>query len=517
MTTIDLPEGVEHGTPEGHEAGCKGEKHCPALHTHGMTCTYAYVRSTTTPDRYFKAKSRDPRPEAIARTLGFKPIRRGETIDVLQEDEKFAERSAAMRERAQHRPSANSAINDEPATPAVDQTPTEVLDERPDEPVDLGEAAAPPLAERSNDPSGSDEAPVVDEASAVQAPGEGVAEDEGMGHPTPAAEKPAPTADDEKRRRAEIRAWAAEHGVTVSKAGRIPHAIVVAWLNEDPSMLPTTATSNVPTSADAEPTPPRLSDFTAGLNDRQAKALGREIRAWCRTNGFPHVPDKGKIPADALAAYAAAQSTIVVDEQELAETAALISAEALVEHGLAEGPVEELAAGLLHSERSDMLDETRARIDEPPRPEWGDVAAAADVEHAREIAARLFLNLTDAEAERDRALAALDLALRKWDEANTALASKERRLSMIHGMLAFQRARAITEESRAKDLSDKLAALEEKHRGLQETARKVATALLESDKRAFAARVERDRLRALIEDAAVGTARRRRWLRKAAS
>lgn len=77
MATVDpieLPSGVRHGTPEGHLAGCKGERaNCPALAEHGMSCTYAYVRSTTTPDRYFKAKARNPEPREIARTLGFRP------------------------------------------------------------------------------------------------------------------------------------------------------------------------------------------------------------------------------------------------------------------------------------------------------------------------------------------------------------------------------------------------------------------------------------------------------------
>lgn len=78
-----LPVGTIHGTPEGHEAGCKGDRaHCPAEVQHGMSCTSAFVRSTTTPDRYFKAKARDPRPAAIARTLGYKPHTPAPTVGV---------------------------------------------------------------------------------------------------------------------------------------------------------------------------------------------------------------------------------------------------------------------------------------------------------------------------------------------------------------------------------------------------------------------------------------------------
>lgn len=73
MSTVELPAGVHHGTPEGYAAGCnKDRKDCPALAEHGMSCTIAYVRSMTDV-RYFKAKTRDPRAAAIARYLGIHP------------------------------------------------------------------------------------------------------------------------------------------------------------------------------------------------------------------------------------------------------------------------------------------------------------------------------------------------------------------------------------------------------------------------------------------------------------
>jgi hypothetical protein len=48
--------------------------------------------------------------------------------------------------------------------------------------------------------------------------------------------RPEPTPDDEKRRRAEIRAWAREHNIPVGEKGRIAHAVVIGWLNDDPTL-----------------------------------------------------------------------------------------------------------------------------------------------------------------------------------------------------------------------------------------------------------------------------------------
>lgn len=74
--TVVLPEGVQHGTPEGNLAGCKdGLTLCPAAAEHGMSCTSAMVQSQTRPAKYAAAKRRDARPAAIARMLGYVPRR----------------------------------------------------------------------------------------------------------------------------------------------------------------------------------------------------------------------------------------------------------------------------------------------------------------------------------------------------------------------------------------------------------------------------------------------------------
>lgn len=51
---------------------------------------------------------------------------------------------------------------------------------------------------------------------------------------------------------------------------------------------------------------PTTEKWTAGLSQRAKTAKIKEIRGWCRANGFPGVPTHGMIPKEALAAYDAA-------------------------------------------------------------------------------------------------------------------------------------------------------------------------------------------------------------------
>lgn len=190
MAPVTLPPGTEHGTPAGHEAGCKGDRAgCPAEYTHGMTCTIAYVRERTTPDRYYKARARDPRPEAIARTLGIRPTPR-------------------------------------PAQPLAESA----QDRRPTEP-----------------PAGRVDAPAEGTSTVRDAAGRR----EAMGHPTTSTKEhtmptpqPAPTGRRKGHtpppsasgvltpaQRQECRQWATDNGHTVSPQGRIAAAIVTAWLD----------------------------------------------------------------------------------------------------------------------------------------------------------------------------------------------------------------------------------------------------------------------------------------------
>lgn len=70
---VELPAGVDHGTPAGFTTGCRKPASCPAVYWHGMCCQYAHVREMTD-NRYHAARRADPAPSAIARALGFRPV-----------------------------------------------------------------------------------------------------------------------------------------------------------------------------------------------------------------------------------------------------------------------------------------------------------------------------------------------------------------------------------------------------------------------------------------------------------
>lgn len=177
MTTTKplVDDTFEHGTPEGHTAGCKGDAaRCPAEAVHGMSCTTAYVRSTTTPARYFRAKARDPRPAAIARFLGFTP--------------------------------PPSALDPEPAVARVPAAPS-TLEELPPAPV----LEAPNL---TPDPE-PDPEPVVD------LPEEEPAEERGDTVPAVTSR--------------EIREWARENGFDVGVTGTIRKEVRDAYTAAHPN------------------------------------------------------------------------------------------------------------------------------------------------------------------------------------------------------------------------------------------------------------------------------------------
>jgi len=283
-----------------------------------------------------------------------------------------------------------------------------------------------------------------------------------------------------------------------------------------------------------------LADFTEGMSVAAKYAKGREIREWCRANGFPGVPAKGIVPRDALAAYAAAHLPIAEEEAPIplaippAEPApsdlgdgrpSVVGPPASEQesHGQpVTEPIDESADAAQAEQEwqevldaypvpaeqfaSEILDETRARIAGPDRPEWGEVAAAADVERAREIAARLFLELTDAEAARDRAETALAVTLQKWDTAASEVVALQLRLSVVTSMAPYLRAAARAEEIRALDFADRLAAAQDR-----------AELADEYRHRALAAEAELAQLKAVVAAAAGGSRRQRRQMKRAAS
>lgn len=134
----------------------------------------------------------------------------------------------------------------------------------------------------------------------------------------------------------------------------------------------TTAASDFETFE--KPAPLTTDRWTNGLAPKAKTARLAEIRDWCRANGFPGLPTHGKIPQDALAAYAqgfdAIERAVVVGPLEPRPVEggiipALLAREAESSVALdgdtftADEPTEETA------QRSDLLDETRERVTKP--------------------------------------------------------------------------------------------------------------------------------------------------------
>jgi hypothetical protein len=120
---------------------------------------------------------------------------------------------------------------------------------------------------------------------------------------------------------AEIRAWAAEHGVTLAERGRLPGRVVEAYEAGDPSMLPgadgladaatdgqapSTVTAPEPTT---EPTPEPTPDPSSEDGERRGRdgLTGSEretIRGWATEQGIDVKP-RGQLKKDLIGNYRA--------------------------------------------------------------------------------------------------------------------------------------------------------------------------------------------------------------------
>jgi hypothetical protein len=341
------------------------------------------------------ARRRDPRAAAIARRLGLRPT----PVTPSPIDNAITIREETT---AGTRSAGTATTRRAPAVPKPAQ----------------------PLAERAHDTTPQEDAgaPAI-EREAPTAPSEPVAKVEAMGHPTHSHRKEAP----------------------------MPKNPAPTTNRSKPTKKKTTAPRK------AAPAPEITTDqWTHGLTPAQKTRKLREIRDWCRANGFPSVPIKGRIAQDALAAYAAHSG------EGSKEGAKRVDAPIEDQVAVAVSPVAQ------SNEFTDILDETRERvadieqspapewrdeafeaaiqaaveqapslssaIDAHPRPEWGDVPEGREElltsrEEARSLAVRLEQELAKVTEERDAAQRSMVLALIQWADGQKQLEAARREVA----------------------------------------------------------------------------------------
>jgi hypothetical protein len=133
-----------------------------------------------------------------------------------------------------------------------------------------------------------------------------------------------PAAGRSRSANAEIRAWAAEHGVTLAERGRLPGRVVEAYEAGDPAMLPsadgTTSTaaggpaSPAETTPEASPEPPESTpDAAPATSSEDGERRGRDgltgperetIRGWAADQGIDVKP-RGQLKKDLIGNYRA--------------------------------------------------------------------------------------------------------------------------------------------------------------------------------------------------------------------
>lgn len=435
--TVQLPAGIQHGTPEGYAAGCRREKDCPALHEHGMCCLYAHVRSITD-IRYHRAHARDPRPAAIARALGIRTPGHTERLQNDREaelDQQFNDRPAGYvwHGNRTHRPTA---------TPTPEPTPKETPMPTPN---DVAKTSKPltvePITEISEDLDTTPDA--LAEAPAVAA------------EPTPRG----------------IRDWARLVGVDCPAMGRVPKH--VRQLYDDAH--PTTAGASIagpPTTATTPAVPEPIQEEETTLTPALSAALSGIMNV---DGEIVEVTLEGAAVEGAIVDLAAAEDALAVSVVRtcrgcgctdwdcagcIERTGAPCSwidddlCSACLPVALPEAEFPE-AMGQAR-ERAELVELNRDADGEPdlpvavgqqtvietptavvyrdvpaaPRPEWADVTIPEDIERARALAVRLEQELAHTEEQLATAHAALDTTLAKWNADTTALQEKITQLTV---------------------------------------------------------------------------------------
>lgn len=130
----------------------------------------------------------------------------------------------------------------------------------------------------------------------------------------PASSAPSAGSGRSRSDNAEIRAWAAKHGVTLAERGRLPGRVIEAYEAGDPAMLPgADGAAGGPGSAPApeptpEPTPEPAPDSSSDGERRGRDGLtGPEretIRSWAAEQGIDVKP-RGQLKKDLISNYRA--------------------------------------------------------------------------------------------------------------------------------------------------------------------------------------------------------------------
>jgi hypothetical protein len=117
---------------------------------------------------------------------------------------------------------------------------------------------------------------------------------------------------------AQIRAWAAEHGVTLAERGRLPGRVIEAFEAGDPSLLPTSdgastdgaSTDGAPPAPEPAPetsAPPASADGQPRGRDGLTSDEREQIRAWAVEQGI-EVKPRGQLRKDLISNYRAWES-----------------------------------------------------------------------------------------------------------------------------------------------------------------------------------------------------------------
>ncbi|MBW9118867.1 Lsr2 family protein [Microbacterium trichothecenolyticum] len=406
-----MTERLEHGTPEGYDAGCTSDIDCPAFYVHGMSCQSARIRHVSSEMRYLRLWALGRTSTQIARELGFNPeASRAGVLADTRPDYREALRRTIERNAARYAHLTPSTPTSEP-TPKENPMPT---------PADVAKTSKPltvePVPEISDDTIVDAPAtPKTPRQSPVTKPAKKRA-----GHTPP----PSASAGFTKPERLACRAWAAANGHELGTAGRIPAAIVDAWV-----------AAGKPT---AEQQPTKIGDQVT--LSKEELALAAASPAIDLDKLFPGAAQAISDRVDEQLATAAIEAAEFDEAMEKARQRAeldQLNRDADGEPDLPEDIVDrivEATAAEADIVAADWVPvpaefERHANL-KGPRPDWSDVTIPEDIERARAIAVRLEQELAHTEEELRSARNAVDVVLTKWDDDTTALKTQIHRLEI---------------------------------------------------------------------------------------